>query len=184
MKQTKISVEVKGVSPLLINRFIDTAIEGKSKKRTGAQTEADIVDKLYMYDDKPHIPAVYFRNAIVEAAKQFKIIGKGKSTYSKLVGATVDVLPEMIPITPGDYKAYRIAAVNPSTKGRMMVTRPRFNEWSAVFEVVLNDESVPLSVMNEIVEQAGRYVGVGDWRPEKKGMFGKFMITSFQEVKE
>jgi hypothetical protein len=69
------------------------------------------------------------------------------------------------------------------TKGRMMVIRPRFNKWSVQFEIILNDEGVPKEVINEILEHAGKYVGIGDWRPEKKGMFGKFMITSFQEVK-
>jgi len=69
------------------------------------------------------------------------------------------------------------------TKGRMMTERPKYNKWSASFEIVLNDESVPVSVINEILEQAGKYVGIGDWRPEKKGMFGKFMITSFKQQK-
>ena len=181
MKETKIQVKVEGVSPLLMNRFLDKSIDTKSKKRTGAMIELDILDKLYIYDGKPHIPAVYFRNSLVEASKQFKITGKGKSTYSKLVGATVDVSPEMI-LIKGDYIPFRIAAVNPSTKGRMMVNRPRFNKWEVEFEIILNDESVPIDVINEILEQSGRYVGIGDWRPQKKGMFGKFMITSFKEV--
>lgn len=178
----KISVEINGVSPLLMNRFADKAIEGTSKKRTGAMAEEEIKDKLYLFDGVPHLPAVYLRNAMTEASKQFKITGKGKSTYSKIVGSTVDVAPEFFEIK-GGYTPFRIAAVNPMTKGRMMVTRPRFDRWSVVFEIVLNDDGVPVSVINEILEHAGKYVGIGDWRPDKKGMFGKFMITSFKEVK-
>ena len=104
---------------------------------------------------------------------------KGKSTYSKLVGSTVDVGPDNI-LIKGIYTPFRVAAVNPMTKGRMMVTRPRFDKWSCEFEIMLNDDSVPSDVMNELVEHAGKYVGIGDWRPDKKGMFGKFMVTSFQ----
>jgi len=181
MKETKIKVRVEGISPLLMNRFRDKAIEGKSKKRTGSMLTEDIEDKLYIYEGTPYIPSVYFRNCIVEASKQFKIIGKGKSTYSKIVGATVDVFPEMISLKQG-FEPFRIAAVNPMTKGRMMVTRPRFNKWNVEFEIILNDDGVDKEVMNEILTQAGRYVGIGDWRPEKKGMFGKFMVTSFKEV--
>ena len=182
MKTTIINVEVEGTSPLLMNRFMDKSIEGSSKKRTGAIMVEEIKDKLYLFDERPHLPAVYLRNAIVEASKQFKITGKGKSTYSKIVGSTVNVEPEFTPIN-GDYIPFRIAAVNPMTKGRMMVTRPRFNKWALSFQIILNDDGVPTSVISEILEQAGKYVGVGDWRPEKKGMFGKFMITSFKEVK-
>ena len=181
MEQKTIRVKIQGISPLLINRFQDKSIDSKSKRRTGNIIDDEIENKLYMHDDKPHIPAVYFRNAIIEASKQFKIQGKGKSTYSKLVGATVDVSPEMIELIPSEYTPFRIAAVNPSTKGRMMVTRPRFDEWGAEFNIILSDDGVPVSVMNEIVEQAGRYVGVGDWRPQKKGMFGKFMLISFED---
>lgn len=177
----KIKVEIEGTSPILFNRFRDTQIEGKSKKRTGAMQMADVEDKLYLYENKPHIPAVYLKNCLMEASKQFKITGKGKSTYSKIVASTVDVNPDMIELNAGDYEVFRISAVNPMTKGRMMTERPRYNKWKAKFSITLNDEAVPFSVINEILEHGGKYVGIGDWRPEKKGMFGKFMITSFKK---
>jgi hypothetical protein len=180
----QIKVQIEGTTPILFNRFRDTAIEGKSKKRTGALAEADIEDKLYKNGNKVYIPSVYLKNCIVEASKQFKIIGKGKSTYTKIVASTVDVVPFMIDFKSGNYEVFRISAVNPMTKGRMMTERPKFSKWSAEFEIVLNDPAVPVSVINEILEHAGKYVGVGDWRPEKKGMFGKFMITSFKATKK
>jgi len=180
----KIKVQIEGTTPILFNRFRDTAIEGKSKKRTGAMAESEVEDKLYIYNDKVCLPAVYLKNCITEASKQFKIVGKGKSTYSKIVASTVDVSPNMIELESGKYEVFRISAVNPVTKGRMMTERPKFNTWKAEFEIIANDPAVPISVLNEILEHAGKYVGVGDWRPEKKGMFGKFMITSFKTEKK
>jgi hypothetical protein len=180
----KVKVTIQGTSPILFNRFRDTAIEGKSKKRTGAMAEFQIEDKLYQDENgKTQLPATYIRNSIVEASQQFKIVGKGKSTYSKLVASTVQIEPFYIELDAGKYEVFRISAVNPMTKGRMMTERPKYDKWSASFEIILNDDSVPVSVINEILEQAGKYVGIGDWRPEKKGMFGKFMITSFKEQK-
>jgi hypothetical protein len=120
---------------------------------------------------------------MVEASKQFKITGKGKSTYSKLTGSVLNVEEEYIPIQPSEYEEYRIAAVNPMTRGRMMVSRPRFNKWGAEFHIQILDDALPVEIVNEIITQAGQYVGIGDWRPDKKGMFGKFMLTSFKEVK-
>lgn len=178
-----IKVQIEGTTPLLFNRFRDIQIEGKSKKRTGALAESDIEDKLYLIDEKVHVPAVYIKNCITEASKQFKIIGKGKSTYSKIVASTVDINPFMIEFKSNKYEVFRISAVNPMTKGRMMTERPKYNKWSVEFEIILNDPAVPISVIHEILEHAGKYVGIGDWRPEKKGMFGKFMISSFKEVK-
>jgi hypothetical protein len=178
----KISVTIDGVTPILFNRFRDVVIEGKSKKRTGAMVETDVEDKLYLNDEgKAQLPSVYIKNCIVEASKQFKIVGKGKATYSKLVASTVDIEPFYIDLNSGKYEIFRISAVNPMTKGRMMTERPRFNKWAASFDILLNDEAVPISVINEILEHAGKYVGIGDWRPEKKGMHGKFLISKFKK---
>lgn len=181
MKKYKIKVE--GISPLLINRFIDTQIDSKSKLRTGSMKDMPTEEKLYLDDGKPYLPSVYFRNSIIEAGKQFKITGKGKSNYSKLIGATVDIFPGIILLNPNKWKPFRISAVNPMTKGRMMVTRPQFEKWGCEFEIILNDDGIEGSVIKEIADHAGKYVGIGDWRPQKKGMYGKFHITSFQEVK-
>jgi hypothetical protein len=143
--------------------------------------EAEIEDKLYQDENgKTQLPATYLRNSIVEASKQFKIVGKGKSTYSKLVASTVQIEPFYIELIAEKYEVFRISAVNPMTKGRMMTERPKYTKWKASFNLVLNDPAVPSSVINEILEHAGKYVGVGDWRPEKKGMFGKFMIIEFK----
>lgn len=178
----KIKVTIEGTTPILFNRFRDVAIEGKSKKRTGAMAESDIEDKLYKDSKgKVQLPSVYLKNCITEASKQFKIVGKGKSTYSKLVASTIDISPFMIDLEVGEFEVFRISAVNPMTKGRMMTERPKYTSWKATFEIILNDPAVPISVINEILEHAGKYVGVGDWRPEKKGMFGKFMIVSFKK---
>jgi len=180
----KINVIIEGSTPILFNRFRDVAIEGKSKKITGARAESNISDKLYLIDDKTHLPSVYIKNCIVEAGKQFKIIGKGKSTYSKIVASTVDISPFMIEMDVKDFDIFRISAVNPMTKGRMMTERPKYDKWKASFQIILNDPAVPISVMNEILDHAGKYVGIGDWRPEKKGMFGKFMVIEFKTIKE
>lgn len=180
MKEIKVTIE--GTTPILFNRFRDVAIEGKSKKRTGAVASSDIEDKLYTDEKKKVVlPSVYLKNSLVEAGKQFKIVGKGKSTYSKLLASTIDISPFYIDFKSDKYEVFRISAVNPMTKGRMMTERPMFKKWSASFSVVINDEAIDSSIVNEVLEHAGKYVGIGDWRPEKKGMFGKFMISSFKE---
>ena len=181
--ERKYMLEVKGVSPLLMNRFIDTQIDMKSKKRTGSLHERDIEDKLYLDKGKPYIPSVYFRNCMIEAGKQFKIAGKGKSNFSKLIGSAVEIAPAIIHIEGEKYDIFRISAVNPMTKGRMMVSRPKFNDWVCNFEIITNDDGIDGETVKEIFEHAGKYVGIGDWRPDKKGIYGKFMITSFHEVK-
>jgi len=182
MKEIKIKIE--GVSPLLVNRFLDSQIVDKIKKRTGEQKGIPPKDKLYEVNGKPYLPARYFEACLIEAAKQFKIAGKGKSTYSKYIGATVHIEPEALMLSPNQWEPYTIAAVNPNTRGRMLVTRPRFNEWGTEMTVTCEEDSISTDTIQRIMEYAGRFVGVGDWRPEKKGKFGKFRLVSVKEVKD
>ena len=42
---------------------------------------------------------------------------------------------------------------------------------------------LPTDVLKEVLDRAGKYWGIGDWRPGTKGIHGKFMVTEFKEVK-
>jgi len=54
--------------------------------------------------------------------------------------------------------------------------RPRFEQWSAAGELSVIDEQITDSVLADILEMAGTYKGLGDWRPSSKtpGTFGMF----------
>lgn len=54
--------------------------------------------------------------------------------------------------------------------------RPRFENWSATGELVVVDDQITESILSDILETAGRYKGLGDWRPSSKtpGVFGMF----------
>ena len=175
----KATVTVEGTTPLLMNRFRDAAIEGKATKK-GEAKEMDVEDKLYLTEEKkPYIPSVYFWRAMIDAGKRLQVRGQKKATYSKIVGSVVEVSPDAIEIR-GKWEPYRTSAVNPMTKGRMMVTRPMFRKWSCTFEVIVNGDDVSAETINTLLVMAGQSTGVGDWRPEKKGKYGKFMVTKFQ----
>lgn len=57
--------------------------------------------------------------------------------------------------------------------------RPRFDSWSAAGELSVSDEQITEDVLNDILEMAGSYKGLGDWRPSSKtpGTFGMFTAT-------
>jgi hypothetical protein len=54
--------------------------------------------------------------------------------------------------------------------------RPRFDAWSSEGKIVSTDEQITAKVMEQIFEMAGRFKGLGDWRPGCKtpGPFGTF----------
>jgi hypothetical protein len=55
--------------------------------------------------------------------------------------------------------------------------RPRFNSWAASGSVTIFDESITIEVLQNILDMAGMYCGLGDWRPSapsKPGPWGRF----------
>lgn len=178
----KIKVNIKGVTPLLMNRFQDRSIEGKSKSK-GEGKEMNIEDKLWLTKEKkPYIPSVYFYRAMIDSGKRLQVRGQKKATYSKIIGAILQINPDVIELK-GKWEEYRISAVNPMTKGRMMVSRPKFDLWSCEFELFINGDDIAPETLNTLLVDAGQRTGIGDWRPEKKGQFGKFIVTKFEEIK-
>lgn len=57
--------------------------------------------------------------------------------------------------------------------------RPRFDEWSTTGTIVVWDDQITESVLAEILDYAGRYKGLGDWRPGGRtpGPHGMFSAT-------
>lgn len=54
--------------------------------------------------------------------------------------------------------------------------RPLFREWSAVVEFTVTDPQISTAVLEDILDVAGTFKGLGDWRPGGKtpGRYGMF----------
>ena len=178
------NVTISGITPLLMNRP-SSLIGDISKERTqkDISPEEQAKTKLYEIDGKLYQPETHIKGSLVEAGKDQKVVGKGKSTYSKIVGYAVEINPFEIVHKKQKWTVYSVLAVNPSTKGRNMLHRPMLKEWDLDFKVTFDEEQVSASILKEIFERAGKFVGLGDWRPAKKGRFGKFQVVSWKEAK-
>jgi hypothetical protein len=181
------NITIEGVTPLLMNRPSQLDIGEKSKdSKRETQTPQQIAEtKLYKNSEgKIYIPSTWFQGCIVEAGKQKKMMGKGssKATYSKVAGSSVEINPFEIDLD-SKWKVFSILAVNPTTKGKNVLHRPQFDKWKVNFEVTFDEEAIETNVMKELFDIAGRNVGVGDWRPNKRGRFGKFQTTLWKEKK-
>ncbi len=181
----KVKVEITGITPLLMNKPEEYGFDVQwVEKQASEDWEKDALKKLYRdADGTIYQPSDHIWRNIIEAGKKIKMKGAGKATYSKIFGSMVSVEPFAIPHEKPDYEIHKKLVVIPSTKGRIMRYRPMFKEWQLTFEVHFEEE-IPVAVIKEALEIGGRYSGIGDWRPEKKGVFGKFQVTKFEEVQE
>lgn len=176
-------VTIKGISPLLMNRpsaLIGDIIKEKTQEQISPRDQA----KMKLYENKGILyqPETHIKGSLVEAGKHQKVVGKGKSTYSKIVGYAVEINPFEIEHKKQKWDVFSVLAVNPTTHGRNILHRPILKDWELDFQITFDEEQIPATVLKEILERAGKIVGIGDWRPSKKGRFGKFQVVHFKEV--
>ncbi|MDD5095710.1 MAG: hypothetical protein PHV74_15250 [Dehalococcoidia bacterium] len=174
-------VSIQGVTPLLMHRFPMDKADSKSKKRTGVPDwKEEALNSLYT-DEQGRIyePSDHIEGSLKEAARQFKITGKRSATYAKLIGSTVAVSPAAIPHKITDYVVDSRPVV--VQRARVIRYRPRFDKWEIDFEIRSMDDQLDKEVLKQILDYAGSYVGIGDFRPGRGGKFGKFIVTRFVE---
>ena len=68
-------------------------------------------------------------------------------------------------------------------RSRILRTRAKFElPWSATFTVEVYDDEVGKDQLERWLAIAGRSIGLGNWRPEKSGPYGRFELTSITEA--
>ena len=179
----KYKVKIKGISPLLMNKPEEYGFDEQwIEKKASTNWEKDALKKLYIdADERIYTPSNHVEMALIEAGKKVKVKGQGKATYSKLFGSMVTIEEFELIHLKQKYEIFKMLVVIPSTKGRVMRYRPMFKDWEFEFHINFEDE-IPAEAIKECLEIAGKYVGIGDWRPKKKGKFGKFQVVKFEEI--
>jgi len=177
-------VELQGAAPLLMHNPA-SLMEQKQGRDTGApdpETEA----RKALYKDREGnivVPSRAIEGAMREAAKDFRVSGKGgKKSYKEYIIAGVLVEPANIPLqmdgaNPGDSWQVDLQPVVVQ-RSRIMRARPRFDQWKLEFKLTLLDPLLDPSIVQEILEAAGKYKGLLDYRPK----FGRFQVLCFEPL--
>jgi hypothetical protein len=186
-----ITIEIRGTTPLICNKFTDAAALISTSGDRGSSAATDrgtpqeiAVSKLYIgLNGKPMIPSPNLLRALVDGGS-FTKVGKKQITtarssmlYSCLSIEASEI--EIIHKQPWrvDTRAVRI----PSTGGRILTHRPMFDDWALSFEVSLDTSILNSKLFRQIADDAGKRIGLGDFRPSTKGPYGIFVVTKWVE---
>jgi|TARA_R100000081_G_C4818137_1_gene176962 hypothetical protein len=55
-------------------------------------------------------------------------------------------------------------------------------DWQAKFTLMCDTSQVELQVLEDMICAAGKYIGIGSWRPANGGRFGRFTLDEFSAV--
>ena len=185
-----IIAKIKGVSPYGQSMAI------QSVKNTG-EGHDDFENRTWrerMHVDSNgtvFIPPMAIKNMLSDCARFLSesVPGKGKATYTKNFEAGILVTtPINLGIKADTVQGLRLFVPSDGKKGggsRVWKTFPVMQEWGGEVEIFLLD---PLLIakpekVKEYLEHAGKFIGLGFFRPRNGGYFGRFEVTDFETMK-
>jgi hypothetical protein len=191
-----ISLEIKGISALIINRFkeqdeVPTKLS-KGKKDYGSPRQQAEQTAYHDEDDKKlWIPTSWLKGSIQTVASDYKLPSTRKSAKS-VSGGAIFPLEEKVYFL----EEYTLSDIEVDSRpcviqrARIMRHRARLETWSVAFNIQIEDEILNDEMVHQMLTDAGRRAGMGDYRPSKGGPFGRFLVSkwnvksddSFEEV--
>ena len=175
-----VTVTICGTSDLLFHRWNCEAVDEKRKaaKNSTAKTDHDV--EIYVYRNETGelcIPGEYLRQSIILAAKYRQDPRSPRKSAMDLYKAGVVSLTDLSPlgVKAWDYEDKRRVVVQRAGVNRI---RPAMRKgWKATFDLmILTPEYIAAQDLNDVIANAGRLVGVGDFRPT----FGRFQIVAYE----
>lgn len=179
-KPYRVLVELEGVCPLLFHRWNNESVEAKSKAKKGSvEKKTDDIESFLYRDTKGFvaIPGEYIRQSVIHASKYEQDPRSPRKSLMDLMKAALVSLTELAStgLKEVDYIDKRRVVIMRSAITR---SRPALKEgWKAGFILMVNlPEYLPPQRLNHILQQAGRIVGIADFRPS----YGRFAVTKFE----
>lgn len=186
----KVSAKIVGISPISFSAPIQSVRntgEGHDDFETRTWRERLHVNA----DGKVFIPPGAMKNCLSEVAKylQESVPGKKGSTYTKLYEAGVMVTdPLDLGVVAASVAGERLFVPSDGKRGggkRVWKTFPVIPAWACEVIIYLLD---PILIdkpdkVREYLEHAGKFIGMGRFRPRNNGFYGRFKVDSFASAK-
>ena len=168
---------------------ITKEIKAITAKRGTNRTESDdarlyqleTINSLWRDKDTIQVPAQAVRACIEEAARKTKQgpnVREGmvvlETTFTYDVGRYGATLDELMDST-------QFQSVVVVQRNKIVRTRAKFDPpWSVDMTLDCDDELVDAEKLAAWLDVAGRRIGLGDWRPSKSGIYGRFTTESIK----
>lgn len=170
-------------TPLQIKKDITLEDDARVKVYRSEPTETDKRQKM-------GVPMQNIMSCMVLAGR---LVKSGKKALSTAKDTTIygflEFVGEFCPFKNCDangdvpWKPFPVKGTlhNGASEVAVCINRPRIPHWETYFDVKFdNKRGVDEATLVKLVEVAGRQVGLGDWRPAKRGRFGRFIITKME----
>jgi len=185
---------VRGTYALLTHNPLAMMSNGKDEAKASkaikqAYDPAEEAQRGCYYDNDGHyaIPGISFRNSILAASSAFKMPRPNHRKSVVHFLSSMMVLEDLVTLINDDgtpVTSYTVDSRRALVQGQGIIrSRPKFNEWGAKFTVEFDEDlGVTDELITMIAVDAGKRIGVGDYRPQKlkglPGPYGRYAVVS------
>lgn len=193
----QIKVVCQDASPLMMNAMSQAQLlalwirEKPPKTAARRKPREEAESKLHrLVNGNPHLPTRCLYAALVNAGQFIRLDGKRQISTDKktILPAMLSLLDREIPLCLPDTDKAATWEVdiqqgrNPNGGEAVCIIRPRFDLWQISFTIEVDQRLMPLQMARELVDIAGRRVGLLEFSPRHKGTFGCFKVTTWSVV--
>lgn len=177
---------LKSLTPYSQGKYHNTPKEPRELEQ--AYEERCCLLKLHVSLGEIYIPPMAFKKCLENTAGYLgeQIPGKGKERYTKHYRqGLMCTEPMLLGIGPQDVRIEKIfTSTQPGKKnsGRAWKWFPVINQWAGNLQIIAVDDIFTRDVIERHLSMAGVINGVGVWRPENGGMWGKFQLVKLEET--
>lgn len=180
----RVELTIRGDADLLFHRWNCEAVEAKARAAKGSTARKTDDVESYVYrngEGELCIPGEYLRQAIIAAAKYRQDPRSPRKSAMDLVKAAVVSLTPLASLGVTDWDYEHRCRVQVQRNGVTRV-RPAISAgWIATFLLMVNlPEYVSSGMLHGLVSDAGRLVGIADFRPT----YGRFQVVKFEVLDE
>jgi len=179
----RLRLTLVGDTPLIMHQWSlkarEAMLDKQMKKATPGKEakdpERDYLDSIYrLPDGSPGFPVIAFKAAAVTACTSVANVTKVAARQAFHVDG------ELAKVY-GDHKM-REDMVRIAMGTADIRHRAEFPWWAVQLEVTYNRAMLSAEMLTNLFSTAGFAVGVGEWRPERDGQFGRFHVAEEAEV--
>lgn len=180
-----VSVTLIGDTPLIVHRWSEKAkkqmLDKQTKKasagREAKDPERDFRDSLYVLPDGRYgFPIIGFKAAAVTACTSIGSMTKVAARQAFHVDGEFAVIE-------GDEPTMREDMVRVGMGTADIRYRGEYRDWWTTIDIKYNANVLSAEQILNLMQTAGFAVGVGEWRPERDGQYGRFHVATAAEMK-
>jgi hypothetical protein len=193
-----LQVPIIGTSPLIVHNFSEKSRRQMLESQQGKKKVKEVRDPQAEYEaafyriadveggaDRYGFPVTAFKAATTGAARFYdkSITMTALRQFLFMRGVMTKADAQMLVEITGDPEMREdVVRLGGASRSADLRYRPMFPEWSCTLTVTYVKSSIDRNSVLSLIDAGGMGIGIGEWRPEKRGEYGTYQIDRSREL--